>query len=192
MSHADDRSRGKRSFAADLLVLLGRRRRAFLGFLRARTRADADAEDLLQQSLLKATEKIDTLRDQDRLAPWFYRILRRTLADSVAQRARDDQRIEALRAEAELGAQEEAAFCACSLGFLEHMRPEYREMLRRVDIEGDAIADVAVSLGITSNNATVRLSRARAELRAELLRSCRTRSVASCSTCACERVLGSS
>jgi hypothetical protein len=38
--------------------------------------ADPDlAEDILHDSLLKALQGAPDLRDQDRLVPWFYRIL---------------------------------------------------------------------------------------------------------------------
>jgi RNA polymerase sigma-70 factor (ECF subfamily) len=176
----------ERALARDLLVLLAKEQRTFLRFLALRVRSETDAEDLLQQALLRAAEKIETLREHDRLEAWFYRILRRTVADHLAHRAMESARIETLRAEAESGTDEQVATCACSLGILGRLPLQHQEMLRRVDIDEESIVAVAASLGITANNATVRLHRARKELRAELLRFCRTRSVSSCLTCDCE------
>ena len=57
-----------RSLAHELLVRLANQRPAFLAFVRRRVRSDADAEDLLQQALFKAAEKVDTVRDGHHLA----------------------------------------------------------------------------------------------------------------------------
>jgi hypothetical protein len=79
-----------RSLARELLVLLADQRPAFLAFARKRVRSGADAEDLLQQALLKAAERLDTVRDGERLEAWFFRVLRNTIADHHAEaRARD-------------------------------------------------------------------------------------------------------
>lgn len=179
-------SKVERALARDLLVLLAKERRTFLRFLTLRVRSETDAEDLLQQALLRAAEKIQTLHERDRLEAWFYRILRRMIADHFAHHVTESVRLEALRAEAETGTHEQVAACACSLGILGRLRTQQQEMLRRVDIDEEPIVAVAASLGITANNATVRLHRARKELRAELLRFCHTRSVASCQACNCE------
>lgn len=178
-------SQADRALARDLLVLLAKERRTFLRFLTSRVRSEADAEELLQHALLRAAEKIDTLEEPGRLEAWFYRILRRSIADHFAHRATEGARLEALRAEAESGTDEQVATCACSLGLLARLRPPHQEMLRRVDIEEEPVVAVATSLGITANNATVRLHRARKELREELLRFCNAHSVASCLACDC-------
>ncbi len=77
-----------------------------------------------------------------------------------------------LRADLDLATPEEVATCACSLGLLERVRPEHAAVLRRVDLDEEPIAEVARVLGVTTNNATVRLHRARVkprELRYHLL-----------------------
>lgn len=176
----------EQALARDLLVLLAKEWETFVRFLSVRLRSRTDAEELLQQALLRAAEKIETLNDHERLEAWFYRILRRTIADHFAQRATEAARVEALRIEAESGTDEQVATCACSLGLLGRLPDDYQQMLRRVDIEEESLVSVAASLGITANNATVRLHRARKELRAELLRYCNTNSVASCRDCDCE------
>lgn len=176
----------ERALARDLLVLLANEQRSLLRFLSLRLRSETDAEELLQQALLRAAEKIETLHDHERLEAWFYRLLRRTVADHFAHRATEAARIEALRVEAESGTDEQVATCACSLGLLGRLRPDYQEMLRRVDIDEEPIVSVAASLGITTNNATVRLHRARKGLRVKLLRYCNTSSAKSCLDCGCE------
>jgi RNA polymerase sigma-70 factor (ECF subfamily) len=57
------------------------------GFLAARLGGDrAEAEDLLQQSFAKALSAAPHLRDEERLVPWFYQLLRNALIDRVRSR----------------------------------------------------------------------------------------------------------
>src|SRR5438034_11389300 len=50
-------------------------------FMRARVPDDATADDLAQETLLKVYRSRASLRDDDRLEAWLYRIARRTLID---------------------------------------------------------------------------------------------------------------
>ena len=59
-------------------------------------------------------------------------------------------------------------------------------MLEQVDLEDRSLDDVARELGITVNNATVRLHRARRALREALAEHCHTTSVRECLDCGCE------
>ena len=79
----------------------------------------------------------------------------------------------------------EAALCHCFEALLPALRPEYSEILRRVDLEGSRPADFAREAGLTANNAMVRLHRARKALRADLQRSCRTCADHGCLDCSC-------
>lgn len=45
------------------------------GFACQRTRKPADAEDLVQDTLLRAWDRIDTLADPERVRPWLFKIL---------------------------------------------------------------------------------------------------------------------
>ena len=76
--------------------MLAEQRSAFLAFARTRVRSGADADDLLQQALLKAAERLDKLRDGERLEAWFYRVLRNTIADHHAEWARRESRLDLL------------------------------------------------------------------------------------------------
>ena len=58
--------------------------------------------------------------------------------------------------------------CGCFAPLLEALKPEYAEILRRVDLEGRKPAEFARETGITPNHAMVRLHRARKALRADL------------------------
>jgi RNA polymerase sigma factor (sigma-70 family) len=169
-----------------LLDRLAAERAKFFHFVRRRVASDADAHDFLQQALVRATEKIASVRDPDRVEAWFYRLLRRTIADARVAHARRSAGLALLGADLEEASHEEVAACACSLGLLDRLRPEYALMLQRIDVDEEPIAEVSRSLGLTTNNAGVRLHRARKALRKALSEACGTSSMRACSECACE------
>jgi len=120
---------------------------------------------------------------------WFYRLLRNAVVDHYRRRGAEARGLEALTRElgdaSEPPPEVEAALCHCFEALLPALRPEYSEILRRVDLEGGRPADFAREAGLTANNAMVRLHRARKALRADLQRSCRTCADHGCLDCIC-------
>lgn len=153
---------------------------AFRAFLRKRLSNDALVEDLLQQSLLKAVERHHDLQKSDSAVSWFYRILRNTVTDYYRSHAADNRKVEGLLQEMVVAGEDKTpgldevrpTICACLGPLLTEMRPNYADLIRRIDLEGESLASVAKDLNLTANNLTVRLHRARQVLRATLEQSC--------------------
>ena len=138
-----------------------------LRYVNSKVDDPALAEDLFQDSLLKALRNAGDLRDEDRLIPWFYRILNNAVADHYRQRAVAARYLPQLAADnaSELPPEEQAALCACFTDLLPTLKPEYAETIRRLDLAGDDPTGVAADLGISANNLKVRHHRARQALR---------------------------
>lgn len=75
--------------------------------------------------------------------------------------------------------------CACSLALMKSLPESYADIIRRVDIEGAGLAEVAGILRIATGNAAVRLHRARRALRARLREHCGVESMRQCLSCIC-------
>ena len=161
--------------AAEITSTLLARRETFKAFLISRVGNAADAEDLLQNGLMKAVQSADEVKDGEKAVAWFYRILRNVLVDHARSRAAAARRDDAWAAEqitlAEDG-ETHRQICACFEKLLAGLKPRHAELLRRVELQGEAVSDAAAALGLTANHASVTLHRARAELRAELVRFC--------------------
>lgn len=161
--------------------------RRFLAFLQRRVGSRAEAEDILQAAFVRGLEKAGSVRDAESAVAWFYRLLRNALVDHY-RRAGTETRIFAAGSDAEAATYEaelRGEVCACVRELLPALKPEYGELLRRVDLEEQPIAAVAEELGISRNNANVRLHRARAGLRKQLERSCGTCATHGCLDCRC-------
>ena len=166
----------------------------FLGFLRRRLGSEAVAEDLLQQSLVRAVEHYHSLKNDESVVPWFYRILRHAVIDYYRSHDAETRRDDAyLRDLMQAGEDQEPAFdelkpsvCACLSRLLPALRPNYAELIRRIDLDGESPQRVAEELNISQNNLTVRLHRARQALKESLEESCGVCTTHGCLHCTCE------
>lgn len=178
--------------AIDVLVA---QRAEFHRFLSARIGSRAEAEDLLQQSLLKALKSGDTLRRGERAVAWFYRILRNAVADHYREKTSERKRADLLWTEMHAAGDDvgqpprawDAAVCACFKGLLPTLKPRYAELIRRVDLDGESKAAVSRELKIKPGTMGVALHRARNSLRRQLEVLCGSCSRESCLACVCQQ-----
>jgi RNA polymerase sigma-70 factor (ECF subfamily) len=167
-------------------VLIADRAR-FVRLARLRVPTEADAEDVVQRALLRATERSATLAAPAQARAWFYRILHRAIADHHRSRRADPLRSPAAADLDEIATEPAitTAVCPCALRLLAELRPAYAEMIRRLDVDGEDTAEVARALGISPGNLHVRLHRARRALREDVQHHCGVDALAPCLDCAC-------
>lgn len=166
------------------------RRSEFLAYLRKQGATADQAEDLLQSALERGLGPWAAAPSPDRIVPWFYRVLRNALIDqarrsSAAGRALERYARETSDAEAPTEARR---VCTCTRKVLASLKPEYSQLIQSVDVDGGSIEAAASGLGITPNNAYVRLHRARRALRDRLEAQCGScaTGAARCSDCYCQ------
>lgn len=171
------------------LDLLVGEHRNFLAFLEKRVGDRAAAEDILQEAFVRSLDTIDEVRSDEAVQAWFYRVLRNAAIDWHRRRGADARKLEALAREmdeeAAPGGEMDQAICTCVRRLAEGLQPNYAEAIRRVDLEGLPVRQFAEEVGITHNNAGVRLHRARAALRREVMASCGTCAEHGCLDCTC-------
>lgn len=177
-----DNERDAATKAADAAVrrALVESRRQILSFLERRLGSSEAAEDVLQIFMLRAIERSAQLRDVRTVRGWLSRILATTIVDHQRRSARRRQReavmnpndIEALEIEADEELDE--AVCNCLYKLLPTLKPDYAEVIWRLDLLGEPREQVAASLGLTLNNVTVRLHRGRQALKKRMEEMCLT------------------
>lgn len=163
--------------------------RAFLGFLEARLRNRALAEDILQDAFSRGLDKVSTLRNDESAVSWFYRVLRNAVIDHHRRAGTSDKALAQLASEMEAHEEPEVetkkAVCGCVSMLADTLKPEYAAALKRVEVEGVSVKDYAAEAGLTGNNAAVRVFRAREALRKQVVRSCGTCAEHGCLDCHC-------
>jgi RNA polymerase sigma-70 factor (ECF subfamily) len=158
----------------------------FTAFVRRRIADPELAADIVQDSLLKALKSAEQLRENENVTAWFYKILRNAIIDVYRRRDVNERAIEKLTADLDTTEETETEVCRCLDGLIPTLKPEYAELIRKVDLAENSPAQVAKELGITPNNLTVRLHRARVQLRERLEQTCQMCSKHGCVNCTCE------
>ena len=140
-----------------------------------RLRSLSDAEDVTQAFALKALERADQLRDPLAVRGWLRRVFETTLVDYCRGRGRRREREipfdPHLHDKIEHGdIQDQPSFDPAHVvaKLLPRLKPEYADIVRKMDLLDRPRSDVAGELGITVNNLTVRLHRARSALRDQI------------------------
>jgi RNA polymerase sigma factor (sigma-70 family) len=170
-----------------LQVLLANHTR-FLRFLEPRVGKDA-AEDVLQAAFVKGLTKADDLREDESAVAWFFRLLRNAVIDHRRRKGAEQRRLDVRAQGLAEGTTDDdalrATVCECVGELIPLLKPEYAAVLRRAELEGASLQDVGRELGITANNAGVRLHRARAALKKQLEAACGTCTEHGCLECTC-------
>jgi len=154
-------------------------RPGLLGYARHLTRCPAAADDLVQETLLRAMCSWRTFTPGTRMAPWLRTILYHLFANQYRSRRRrgDQPSLDADHPDpgpAWAPGHPEGALGRVLLketiaSALDRLSPEHREAVHLSDVAGFAYAEVAVLMGVPVGTAKSRLFRARRNLR-DLLR----------------------
>jgi RNA polymerase sigma factor (sigma-70 family) len=143
-------------------------------YARVLTRADADADDLVQESLARALALAHTYDTSRPLQPWLIRIVRNTFLTHVTRANAERSRLEAYALLGDpllLPSQEHSAELSNVRKALLALPTEQAEVLHLVGVLGFTYADAAGVLGVPTGTVMSRLSRARAALRDNMERS---------------------
>ena len=144
------------------------------GFIARRVDDADDVDDILQDVFIKIHTHIDTLQDDERLAPWLYRVARNTVTDYYRSRRpavelpeaypmlSDEKKDEDILQHLALGVH----------GMIDSLPEKYRQAVLLSEIEGVKQQAVAEQLGLSLSGAKSRVQRGRGLMRQELLDCC--------------------
>lgn len=159
----------------------------FVAFARKRVGDLHLAEDVVQDSLVKALASARKPANEEEALAWFYRILRHSIIDLYRRRSVNKTALERLEREMDSppDAEKKRVACGCVNTLIPTLRPDYAELIRRLDLGGETPEHVGVALGMNANNLRVRHHRARQQLRERLEQTCRLCAKHGCLDCTC-------
>ncbi len=168
--------------------------RAFLGFLERRLGRRDLAEDVLQEAFTRSLRSPPSPMGEESAVAWFYRVLRNAVIDHHRRGGTNQRALAALAAELEERIEPDLdtrnAVCRCVSSLAGTLKPEYAAALRRVEVDGLSVREFADEVGVTANNAGVRLFRAREALRKRVASACGTCAEHGCLDCTCGHARG--
>ena len=152
-------------------------------------RETAEAEDLTQETFLRAHAKLSTLDDRSKLSSWLYRIATNVCYDRFRQASYRNRPqsldgttegdTEGARAETVADpaprldkVMEQKEMSTCVQQYLVGLSDSYRAVILLHDVEGLTNPEIAEMLGAPLSTVKIRLHRAREKLRAALSEGC--------------------
>jgi len=146
------------------------------GYLRKQVGNEADADDLLQEVFLRIHRNVCSLKDTSKLQGWVYQIARNTAIShlrSWKQRAPADVDPDSMADGAEPAGRDVIDLTPTLRRFMQQLPPDYREPLIRQEFQGQSLAEISETLGLTLTATKSRVRRGRLMLREMLDRCCR-------------------
>ena len=147
------------------------------GFLVSRVNNPDDAEDLLQEILIKTHKQLDSLKDPGKFKSWLFQIARNTLIDYYRkpERLLSSESLPELADVRHENAQEamRRELSHCIQPFVENLPKAYREAIEAVDLQGQSQKELAAELKLSHSAMKSRVQRGRQKL-AALFKECCT------------------
>jgi RNA polymerase sigma-70 factor (ECF subfamily) len=159
------------------------------GYVLSLVRDPAEAEDLTQETFLRAIKKLSTLQDESKLSSWLYRIATNLCHDRFRQLSRrkdsvsldapfDDESTSLAQTLPDSDAPslnlllEQSEMGACVQRYVEDLPDSYRGVILLHDLEGMTNEEIAEMIGCSTGAVKIRLHRARARLKRALENAC--------------------
>ncbi len=151
-------------------------------YIRTMIRDASEAEDLTQETFLRAHARRQSLRDPAAALGWLYRIATRVTLDRLRQKSRNQPReyegainaidLEDTRRPTTLKVLQQKEMSACVQGYIEKLSNAYRAVILLHDLHGLSAQEIAAILELPVTTVKIRIHRARQKLQAQLGEAC--------------------
>lgn len=150
------------SFRGDLIEAM----RPLRAFSRTLVRDEVRAEDLVQETLVKAWEKQSSFQPGTNIRAWLFTILRNTYYSELRKRKREVEDVDGkMTAELSVKAPQDGHMAVHDLrNALDSLNPEQREALILVGASGFSYEEAGEICGVAAGTVKSRVSRARQRL----------------------------
>ena len=180
-----------------------------LAYIRNRVDSTDDAEDILQDVFTRVHENLDTVKDDQSITAWMFRIARNAITDYYRGRATAARAMIRLTEsapeasedvdESDPAAKAGADFTRCLRPLLNELPTEFRQALELTDLGSVTQKDAAEQLGLSVSGMKARVQRGRGKLKEAILDCCavefdrrgglvdyQRRDGGACQDCACD------
>jgi len=157
-------------------------RERLLRYITSIVRDAAEAEDVLQEVMLRSSRGYADLRAEEALTTWLFRVATHACVDHLRRRARRlpvetwAELDELVAGDGSLPSLEQTVereeMSSCVQRLLGRLPDSYRSVLILADLEGLTAPEIGELLGLTLTTVKIRIHRARALLRKELEAGC--------------------
>ena len=145
-------------------------------YLRRMVAGSADADDLLQETLLRIASGLETFKGQADVRNWAYRIATNVAIDYLRKnKLAVYQSIESDVPEEDIGDDERLILDemnACVRDVIDTLAPDYRAVIILFNLHGKSVQEIADIIGISPALVKVRIHRGKRQLEDALQKKC--------------------
>ncbi len=138
-------------------------------FIFSRLKDTDITNDVLQDVFLKLHGKIDTLKNEEKIKPWLYRVTRNTIADHFREQ-KFSANTDTMASESEINANER--FAGCVQPHINKLPDIYKEALIKTEFQNYSQLQLAEELNISYSGAKSRVQRAKELLKGYFKQCC--------------------
>ncbi len=140
-------------------------------FVQLRVSAKDDAEDIVQEVFVRIHNKIDTLKDNQKLESWIYQITRNAIIDYYRSKKEKVELHDDLEIDEDSENEAIKRLSPSIIKMIDHLPYIYKEAIILTEYKGLKQKELADSLGISLTGAKSRVQRGRKLLK-EMLHDC--------------------
>ena len=141
-------------------------------FIRSRVNNEYCVDEILQEVFIKIHNKIDTLKDKEKIASWIFQITRNSIIDCYREKNLTGELNENILAQDEIEPDPHKKFLEGIPELIDKLPPIYKEALIKTEYEGLTQKKYADQAGITLPGAKSRVQRARGLLKDMIMQCC--------------------
>ena len=143
------------------------------GFIHSNVKDKFAADDILQDVFLKIHNKIDTIKDDDRIQSWIFRVAKNAIVDHYRKARFTDELPDNLTSvEHDESDEVRKEVASWIVPFIEKLPEKYRQAVLMSEVQGLPQKEIAEELGISLSGAKSRIQRGRAMVKDILLDCC--------------------
>jgi len=135
------------------------------GYLLKKVKQADDADDLLQEIFIKIHGKLGDLKDEKKLSPWIYQIVRNSLTDYYRKNNLETSEFDEERTVTDSVEPPDDIYSACVAGclkvFIDRLPDKYKKPLVQSDIKGLKQKDIAKQMNLSYSGLKSRVQRGR-------------------------------
>lgn len=144
------------------------------GFVAKRISDPSEVDDIVQEVFIKIANHISTLKEEEKIHTWIYKITRNTIIDYYRKQKKTAQLPPQLEAESVDAFEEQdlsKELSACIRPMIHQLPDKYKEAIELTELNGITQRELSERLGISLPGAKSRVQRGREKLK-KLLTAC--------------------
>ena len=143
-------------------------------YLLGKVRSPEDIDDLTQEIFIKIHTSLATLKDEKKLAPWIYTIVRNSITDYYRKRDTGSTEVDENISYSDDNDKEKniSGILYCLNVFIDRLPEKYREAVISSDIDGVKQKDMAKRMGLSYTGLKSRVQRGREMIKGMFIECC--------------------